>query len=64
LLVKDLVRWFGLSGSPSQRRGTLLQAAGIADDGWGRVRLGARYLVSAHRRRLIERRERYLAMQD
>ena len=64
LLVKDLVRWFGLSGSPSQRRRTLLRAAGIADEGWGPVRLGARYLVAAHRRRLIERRERYLGMEQ
>ncbi len=64
LLVKDLVSWFGLASSPSQRRRTLLGAAGIADEGWGPVRLGPRYLVSTYRRWLIELRERYIAMEE
>ena len=60
MAAKDLVAHFGLQGSVSQRAGTLLRAAGLRDDTYGTIALGSpRYLVSARRLRIIERRDRY-----
>lgn len=60
LLVKDLAAHFGVSGAPSSRGRTFLQAAGFDAEGTGPVVLDARYLVSAYRRSLAERRDRHL----
>lgn len=56
--VADVVGWFGVSGSPSRRAGTMLTALAIDDAGSYSMDLGTpRYLVSAHRRELIARRD-------
>jgi len=58
LAIGDLTRWFGLSGSPSQRAGTMLASLGIAADAYDGMHLGTpRYLTSEHRRRIIQRRD-------
>jgi hypothetical protein len=58
LAIGDLTRWFGLSGSPSQRAGTMLASLGIATDAYDGMHLGTpRYLTSEHRRRIIQRRD-------
>jgi hypothetical protein len=62
--VKDLASHFGVQqGSISQRGGVLLKAAGIERSArYGDIELGSpRFLVSARRKRIIERRDRYLA---
>ena len=61
MLAKDLTAHFGSNGgSPSQRAATLLRAAGLRDATYGTIALDSpRYLVSAQRRRIIERRDRY-----
>ncbi|CAN5842335.1 hypothetical protein BH23ACT10_BH23ACT10_21050 [soil metagenome] len=57
--VADVVGWFGISGSPSQRAATLLKALGIRTTGHATIDLGSpRYLVSDHRADLINRRDR------
>jgi hypothetical protein len=58
LSIGDLTDWFGISGSPSQRAGTMLGALGIATDAYDGMRLGTpRYLTSEHRRRIVQRRD-------
>lgn len=67
MLVKDLLAQFGIAqGSVSQRAATLMKAAGLREPDCGTpawdVRLGTpELLVSAHRARIIERRDRYSA---
>jgi Plasmid pRiA4b ORF-3-like protein/Domain of unknown function (DUF6398)/SEC-C motif len=56
--VADVVGWFGVSGSPSQRAATMLKALGVDDAGSHSMDLGTpRYLVSERRRVLIDRRD-------
>ncbi len=58
LSIGDLIAWFGLRTSPSQRAGTLLAALGIDSDAHRGIRLGTpRYLTAVHRQRIIQRRE-------
>jgi hypothetical protein len=59
MLVKDLMAWFGTSGTPSQRAATLVRAAGIDQDG-DRALGSPDLLVSAFRRHLIGLRDRYV----
>jgi hypothetical protein len=61
--VKDLTAHFGLSqGGASQRAATLLRAGGFPADTYAGISLGSPdYLVSAHRKRMIELRDRYSA---
>lgn len=64
MLVKDLLAWFGIS-SPgvSQRGGTLVRAAGFDGDRFAyHSVLGRQLLVSSRRRRIMERRDRYVAL--
>ena len=62
LTAKELLACFGVSGSVSQRAGTLARAAGIHEFGAYNLRLGSpRYLVSAHRQQVIETRDRWQA---
>ena len=64
MLVKDLMTHFGIQqGSVSQRANTLLGAGGFSQEVYGEIRLGSpEFLVSARRRRIIDRRDRYLAI--
>lgn len=64
LTAGQLHAWFGLTGGGSTRAATMLRALGIpARTGERELRLGtARYLVSAHRRELLQRRERFEAL--
>lgn len=65
LAVKDLLAWFGITGSVSQRANTMLKAIGAGErTHYGTdIRLGTtRYLVSERRQDIIERRDRYEAM--
>lgn len=58
LTATALARWFGVSGSPSQRASTLLKAIGImaATGGYG-LNLGTpRYLTSTRRRTIMDAR--------
>ncbi len=66
MLVKDLMAHFGVQqGSVSQRANTLLGAAGFSQRVYGEIRLGSpEFLVSARRKNIIERRDRYLAIAD
>ncbi|MBW3604599.1 MAG: SEC-C domain-containing protein [Actinobacteria bacterium] len=58
LTIGEVVSWFGVSGSPSQRASTMLRALGIDAYVGTTVDLGTpRYLVSARRRDLIDRRD-------
>ena len=58
LSIGGLSTWFGLSGSPSQRAGTMLAALGIGTDAYSGIHLGTpRYLTCAHRERIIQRRD-------
>jgi hypothetical protein len=61
MLVKDLMAHFGLTqGGASQRASTFLRAAGFNPDQYGGMDLGSPdFLVSARRRRIIERRDHY-----
>jgi hypothetical protein len=60
LSAKQLLAWFGLSGSVSQRAETMLRAVGVPRRDDIGVRLGTpRYLVAAARENIIERRDRY-----
>lgn len=63
LLVQDLLGWFGVSGSVSQRAEPLLRANGVDPHGlWGRADLGdPDLLVSEQRRQIIATRDRWLA---
>jgi hypothetical protein len=62
--VADVVGWFGVTGSPSQRAATMLRALGI-DATAHAVDLGTdRYLVSDRRRDVIARRDRLEAGRD
>lgn len=62
--VADVVGWFGVAGSPSQRAATMLKALGIDADSYGMDLGTPRYLVSAHRRELVRRRDRLSASRD
>ncbi len=63
LMVKDLMAHFGLSGTPSGRASTLLQAGGFIQAEYGALDLGSTaLLVAPFRAHLIELRDRYLAM--
>jgi hypothetical protein len=60
LTATALARWFGVSGSPSQRASTLLRAVGIsaATGGFG-LDLGTpRYLTSTRRRAILRQADR------
>ena len=63
MLVKDLLAWFGISSpSVSQRGATLVRAAGFDGDRFTyHSVLGRELLVSSRRRRIMERRDRYVA---
>lgn len=57
--VADIVGWFGISGSPSQRAATMLRALDIDATGHVTIDLGTpRYLVSERRSDLLARRDR------
>lgn len=62
LLVQDLLAWFGVSGSVSQRAEPFLRANGVDPHGhWGRVELAAPDLLVAQQRRdIIDTRDRWL----
>jgi hypothetical protein len=61
LRAKTLLAHFGVSGSVSQRAGTLLQAGGFIHQYLGQITLGAPdYLVSARRAAILETRQRYI----
>jgi hypothetical protein len=64
MLVKDLMAHFGVQqGSASQRANTLLGAAGFSQRVYGEIRLGSpEFLISTRRHRIIERRDRYMAI--
>lgn len=60
LSAKQLLAWFGITGSVSQRAATMLQALGLPPRDDTGVRLGTpRYLTADARAALIERRDRY-----
>ena len=61
LTVGELMKHFGVSGSVSDRAATMLRPLGVdLQRQYGAVRLGTpRYLVSAQRRRLLERRRQF-----
>ena len=62
--VKDVMAHFG-QASASQRATVLLRAGGFKADHYGGVELGSsRFLVSARRRSILSRRDRYRAMLD
>ncbi len=57
--VNELMSYFGLTGSVSQRAETLMRGAGLAYASYD-LRLGSPgYLVSTRRRKIIELRDRY-----
>jgi hypothetical protein len=59
LTSKRLLRWFGVTGSVSQRAETMLRALGVPRRSDGDLRLGTpRYLVASARARIVERRDR------
>jgi Domain of unknown function (DUF6398) len=61
LRAKTLLAHFGVSGSVSQRAGTLLQAGGFTHRYLGQITLGAPdYLVSARRAAILETRQRFI----
>lgn len=63
--MKDLLAWFGVTGSVSQRAEVFLKAVGVDPHQYGRMDLGAPdLLVGARRRSLVEQRERYLSAAD
>jgi hypothetical protein len=66
MLVKDLMGHFGLhQGGVSQRATTLLRAGGFRTDHYGGMDLSSpEYLVSSRRRRILDQRDRYRAMDD
>ncbi|MCV7148145.1 DUF6398 domain-containing protein [Mycobacterium riyadhense] len=64
LQVKDLMSYFGVKGSPSQRAETLLRAGGFECRTYD-MHLGSPdYLTSTTRRRMIELRDRYSSETD
>ncbi len=65
MLVKDLTAHFGLhQGGVSQRATVMLKAGGFGTGHYGSIDLGSPdYLVSSRRRRIIERRDTYRAME-
>jgi hypothetical protein len=62
LEVQELLAWFGVKGSVSQRAEVFLKAVGVDPyHQYGAMNLGAEdLLVSSRRRNIIELRERYL----
>lgn len=59
LAATELVGWFGVDGSVSQRAATMLGAIDLPGMHAGDMRMGTtRYLVSAARAEIIERRDR------
>jgi hypothetical protein len=54
MLVKDLMGWFGLTGSPSNRAARMLRALGV-DDRWFAIwnALGRTDLLVSHERTAI-----------
>lgn len=59
LTATELVGWFGVDGSVSQRAATMLRAVGVHDQRGSDVALGTtRYLVADSRATIIERRDR------
>ncbi|MGH3442290.1 MAG: DUF6398 domain-containing protein [Nitriliruptorales bacterium] len=63
--AKDLMGWFGRTGSPSQRANTLLKAVSRQDRSAYDMRLGTtRYLTSQRRRAIIDRRDRFATSLD
>jgi hypothetical protein len=63
LSVQELLAWFGVKGSVSQRAETLLRANGVNPHRlYGTMELGAPDLLTSKRRReIIEQRDRWLA---
>ncbi len=61
LQTQELLEWFDLTGSVSQRAEVFLKAIGVdPHDQWGGMDLGSvDYLVSRQRGALIDRRDRY-----
>ena len=60
LTAKELLAWFGVSGSVSQRAETMLKAIDVPTRYGVGVHLGTpKYLVSAKRERIIDLRERW-----
>lgn len=57
--VNDLMDYFGIKGSVSQRAATLLRAAGFSYESYDLSLGSPEYLVSGARRRIIELRDRY-----
>ena len=60
--VKELMAWFGVTGSVSQRAEPFLRANGVNPHGqYGAMRLGVADLLTSQRRaEIIEHRDRYL----
>ncbi|MGH3478214.1 MAG: hypothetical protein ACRDQD_15420 [Nocardioidaceae bacterium] len=63
---QELLAWFGVKGSISQRAEVFLKAVGVDPyHQYGEMALGSPdYLVSARRAAIIHDRERYLAMEE
>lgn len=59
IYAKDVVGHFGLTGSVSQRSGTLLRAAGLTNAAGAPSPASADLLVSTERRNLIDARDRF-----
>lgn len=59
LQVKELMSYFGLTGSVSQRAEALMRNAGFAYASYDLSLGSPEYLVSSRRRRIIELRDRY-----
>lgn len=64
LQVNELLSHFGLTGSASQRAGTLLNAAGFDCDTHDLSLQSPEYLVASRRRDIIEARNQYRDMAD
>ena len=65
MTAKDLVGWFGVPGSVSDRATPFLRALGVGPDHRYDMELGSpEYLTSVQRQRLIELRDRYLTIED
>lgn len=61
LQVKELMSYFGLTGSVSQRAETLMRGAGFSYASYDLSLTSPQYLVSTRRRLIIELRDRYKA---
>lgn len=63
LVSQELVAWFGVKGSVSQRAEVFLKAIGVNPYQFGSMDLESPdYLVAGRRERIIELRDRYLAL--